>query len=124
MREHNDIKQNYRKKAAALAEYYKGQRKKAEFVQRWNWNGPASAFVLDTSSIPTLPRIPYFKTFPTTSEIESLVKRVTKEHYDTLGLLLKVRYEEEEREAFNQKQEQEREQQLLAKKKQAQKKKG
>jgi hypothetical protein len=124
MREHNDIKQNYRKKAAALAEYYKGQRKKAEFVQRWNWNGPASAFVLDTSSIPTLPRIPYFKTFPTTSEIESLVKRVTKEHYDTLGLLLKVRYEEEEREALNQKQEQEREQQLLAKKKQAQKKKG
>ena len=123
MREHCDVKQNYRKKAAALAEYYSGQHKKAEFVQRWNWNGPASAFVLDTSSIPTLPRIPYFKTFPTNSEIESLVKRVTKEHYDSLGLLLKVKFEEEEHEALIHKQEQEREQQLQGKKKQGQKKK-
>jgi hypothetical protein len=106
-----------------LAEYYSGQHKKAEFVQRWNWNGPASAFVLDTSSIPTLPRIPYFKTFPTNSEIESLVKRVTKEHYDSLGLLLKVKFEEEEHEALIHKQEQEREQQLQGKKKQGQKKK-
>jgi hypothetical protein len=111
MKEHSDVKQNYRKKAAALAEYYSSQRKKAEFIQRWNWSGPASAFVLDTSSIPTMPKISYFKTFPTNGEIETLVKRISKEHYNSLSHLFKVKFEEEEQDALTRKQELEREQQ-------------